>query len=149
MTFGAAVRSALTNYWNFRGRASRSEYWWFFLLTWIVERCVVGVTALINAQAIPWIAGAALLVLLGGASIALFIPALSLAVRRLHDVDRSGVWLLVPPAFFALLAAFIVVFERPVDGRVAFIWLAIPTLRVLIWHCTKGSSEPNEYGDPT
>ena len=81
MDFVSSVKRNLTTraYADFSGRASRSEYWWFYLFT------VIATAA----------AGA-----LGGqvgnlASIALFLPGLALLVRRLHDVGRSGWWFLI------------------------------------------------------
>ena len=81
MDFVSSVKRNLTTgaYADFSGRASRSEYWWFYLFT------VIATAA----------AGA-----LGGqvgnlASIALFLPGLAVLVRRLHDVGRSGWWFLI------------------------------------------------------
>jgi uncharacterized membrane protein YhaH (DUF805 family) len=100
MSFAAALRSALTQYATFSGRASRSEYWWF-----IVFNVIVGVAAAL---------------LDGGSSdgpvstlsaLALLLPTLAVAVRRLHDTDRSGwclLFLLVPLVGVIVLIAFLV-----------------------------------------
>ena len=74
-----AVSSVMKSYARFSGRATRSEYWWFYLF-WIIA---VLVTGMINENL------AALVVL------ALLLPSLAVGVRRLHDIGKSGWWLLV------------------------------------------------------
>lgn len=78
MNFMESVRTCLQKYIDFNGRASRSEYWWFVLLTF----------ALGFIPVIGWIA-----------RLVLLLPSLSVQVRRLHDMGRSAWWLLllVPP----------------------------------------------------
>lgn len=69
-----------------RGRASRSEYW-FSILFNILVYIVIGVLVAIVGD------GLSFLTPLYG--LATFIPTITIAVRRLHDSDKSGVWLLV------------------------------------------------------
>lgn len=77
--FGKAVSLFFKNYVNFSGRASKSEYWWGFLFNMIMFFPL----GLISSVIPP----------LGGlCSIALMIPGIALAVRRLHDVGKSGAW---------------------------------------------------------
>ena len=78
MGFSESIKVCLGKYLDFNGRASRSEYWWFVLLTFLIRFIPI----------IGWIAG-----------LALILPSLSVQVRRLHDMDRSAWWLLllVPP----------------------------------------------------
>ncbi|MBU2712785.1 DUF805 domain-containing protein [Zooshikella harenae] len=81
----------LKKYAVFEGRARRKEYWLFFLFTTIIS-IILGVLdnvfGLISADA-----GVGLL---GGIySLAVFIPGLAVTVRRLHDTDRSGWWILI------------------------------------------------------
>jgi uncharacterized membrane protein YhaH (DUF805 family) len=69
----------------FEGRAGRAEYWWFVLAN-ILLSIVLSVLA----------RGAGLFAFLSFVvSIALLVPSLAAAVRRLHDTDRSGWWLLI------------------------------------------------------
>jgi uncharacterized membrane protein YhaH (DUF805 family) len=79
MGFVEAVQSGLRNYVNFTGRASRSEFWWFFLF-YIV---IVIVGTIIHP------------ILSSVASLALILPYLAVGARRLHDIGRSGWWLLL------------------------------------------------------
>src|SRR5947207_3501502 len=88
MTFGQAISSGFQNYVNFSGRASRSAYWYWMLfgvLTSIVSK-VLDLTLFPDLDASP------IYSLVG---LALFLPGLSVAVRRLHDLDRTGWWLLI------------------------------------------------------
>lgn len=73
MDFITAIKTCFTKYFDFKGRARRSEYWWFVLLNVIIG-CI---------PVIGWI------------SILLIIPGLAVAVRRLHDIGRSGWWYLL------------------------------------------------------
>ena len=101
MTLGQSIASCLKNYFTFSGRASRSEYWWFFLAVMIIN-------LILN---ITWQAGFAdenstqdssnplnsLFALL------VFIPLLAAGWRRMHDTGKPG-WLLLLPALISLVA---------------------------------------------
>jgi uncharacterized membrane protein YhaH (DUF805 family) len=79
MDFVTAVTTCLKKYVEFDGRARRSEYWWYILFYIIV----ISIAYAINVN-------------LGGiASLALLLPTLGAAVRRLHDIGRSGWWILI------------------------------------------------------
>lgn len=84
MSFMDAVKSVLTQYVGFSGRARRSEYWWFVVFEILVS---------IVAGIIDRIIGTQLVGLL--ASLALLLPALAVSIRRLHDTGRTGWWLLI------------------------------------------------------
>jgi uncharacterized membrane protein YhaH (DUF805 family) len=79
-----AVRSVLTKYADFSGRARRSEYWWFYLAY---------ILASIVASLIDQAIGFPLFQIILG--LGLLIPSLAVGVRRLHDTGRSGWWLLI------------------------------------------------------
>ena len=85
MSFQDAVRICLTQkYVDFSGRARRSEYWWYALFSAIVQAVVNALDRGLGSQ------------ILGGlVSLALLLPSLAVAVRRLHDTGRSGWWLLL------------------------------------------------------
>ena len=84
MNFPTAVRTALGKYAVFSGRARRSEYWWFTLFNILVSAVADAIT-LATHSSVP-----TLLV-----TLALFLPALGVTVRRLHDTGRSGWWVLI------------------------------------------------------
>lgn len=75
------------HYVDFNGRASRKQYWMFVLFYFILS-LVVGIIGSILGDTVNKI----LTVLL---TLALFLPSLSIGVRRLHDTDRSGWWYLI------------------------------------------------------
>jgi uncharacterized membrane protein YhaH (DUF805 family) len=75
----------LERYAKFDGRARRAEYWWFVLANIIV---FVLLAVLANVSSV-------FLLLYVAYAIAMFIPSIAVAIRRLHDTDRSGWWLLV------------------------------------------------------
>ena len=78
LTFSESIKTCLSKYIDFNGRASRSEYWWFVLLGFGLSFIPV----------IGWIL-----------RLVILLPSLAVQVRRLHDMDRSAWWLLllVPP----------------------------------------------------
>ena len=96
MGFMDAVKICLNKYVDFKGRASRSEFWWFFLfniLVQIVATILDGILGMGGPQSIGLIAPIA--------SLALLLPAIAVGVRRLHDRDMSGWWMLI--MFFPLI----------------------------------------------
>jgi uncharacterized membrane protein YhaH (DUF805 family) len=109
MTFTEAVKAVYSDYANFSGRARRSEYWW-----WALYMLITGVVlALIDGGG----------VLSGLWSLAHLLPGLGVAVRRLHDIDRSGWWFLV-----GLI---------PLVGAIVLI----------VFFATRGTPGPNRFGE--
>ena len=99
VTFKQAVKNGLNNYINFNGRATRSEFWLFILFTYLLQ---FGVAALNFIGAIPLFARKSeitflmalpFLIVDFALAIAIIIPMVSIAVRRLHDIERSGKWM--------------------------------------------------------
>jgi uncharacterized membrane protein YhaH (DUF805 family) len=93
VSFAAAVRSVLSQYVQFGGRARRAEYWWFVLFT-----VLVGIVASILDIALGTdfdgsVTSSGVFNLI--VNLALVLPSLAVAVRRLHDTDRSGWWILI------------------------------------------------------
>lgn len=108
----------LQHYADFTGRARRSEYWYFVLFNFIVSILIglsLGVIAgLLNVPALVYLAYLW--------SLAVFIPSLAVSVRRLHDIGRSGWWLLL--SLIPLVGAII----------------------LIIWYCTDSQPGANQYG---
>ncbi|MDR3210353.1 MAG: DUF805 domain-containing protein [Planctomycetota bacterium] len=84
-----AYRDFWTNYFNFGGRTSRGSFWWFILCNILV---VVVICALLMLLLGPEIT-TTLASLYGLATV---IPGIAISVRRLHDIGRSGWWVLLP-----------------------------------------------------
>jgi uncharacterized membrane protein YhaH (DUF805 family) len=85
VSFPDAVRSVVVeNYFNFQTRARRSEYWWYALAAALLNIIARFIDQAIGVQIVAGLLGLALL-----------LPGLGVAVRRLHDTGRSGFWLLI------------------------------------------------------
>ena len=82
MSFGEAIKSVFSKYATFSGRARRSEFWYFFLLNFII--CFV----LGFIPVLSWVSGLW--------SLAILIPFVAVTVRRFHDIGKSGWYYLVP-----------------------------------------------------
>ena len=119
LTFGQAIKEVISKYATFQGRSRRSEYWWFSLFLTLLALVfflpVILVPLWYSSKGIDiyetdmWpMALSGLLVLLGSlVFLALIIPGLTVQVRRLHDVGRSGwwvVWSVVAAIAFEILA---------------------------------------------
>jgi uncharacterized membrane protein YhaH (DUF805 family) len=118
MGFTEAISSGFRNYVSFAGRAARSEFWFWFLFTVLVS-IAAGILDFVISG------GGRLSPISGLASLALFLPGLAVSVRRLHDTDRSGWWILL--------------ILIPLIGAIV----------LLIWYCTRGTPDPNRFGpDP-
>ncbi len=108
MNFFDAIKAGFVGYVDFHSRASRPEYW-YWVLFGIIAGAVLGAIDVRLQVAF---------------SLATLLPGLSLSVRRLHDIGRSGWWLLIAFA--------------PLIGIVL----------LLIWACKRGEDGVNEYGPP-
>ena len=108
---------ALKNYVGFSGRSRRSEYWYFtvfYLVIAIVLSVLDGI--LFGGSAV----GKGTPVLSGLFMLAMLLPSIAVGIRRLHDTDRSGWWLLmglVPLVGVIVLIVFFVQDSKPGDNR--------------------------------
>lgn len=102
MTFADSIRTVYGKYATFSGRAGRPEYWWWFLYMLIGGGIVAAIEMSLGLGygAITSGDGAMSASYQGGPlagiwALAHLLPGLAVAVRRLHDTDRSGWWLLI------------------------------------------------------
>jgi uncharacterized membrane protein YhaH (DUF805 family) len=115
MGFTEAISSGFRNYVNFSGRALRSEFWY-----WVLFAIIVSVVAkVIDLVLFPSSDISPINSLVG---LALFLPGLGVSVRRLHDIDRTGWWILL--VLIPLIGAII----------------------LIIWYCQKGTPGANRFG---
>lgn len=101
-------------YAAFEGRAGRAEYWWFVLANILVSialQAIAGASDALGILSIIW-------------SLGLLIPGLAVAIRRLHDTNRSGWWLLISLV--------------PLVGVIVLI----------VFLATEGDPGANQYGNP-
>jgi uncharacterized membrane protein YhaH (DUF805 family) len=119
MGFGEAISSGFSNYVNFSARAARSEFWY-----WVLFAILLAIVANIIDAMIVGI-GTGFSPISTIVSLGLLLPNIAMQVRRLHDLDRTGWWILI-----ALI---------PIIG---IIWL-------IVWYASKGTDGSNQYGpDP-
>jgi len=114
-----AVAHCLTNWRNFKGRASRSEFWWFFLFLLPVAFTtdVLGKVSDAAVGAVPsWLMFVVFLI-----TTYLQICFFAVAARRLHDTNRSGWWQLI-----------------------SFTVIGIPIL--IFFYCQRGDESSNSFG---
>ena len=96
VSFGEAVQLFFSNYVNFTGRSSRGAYWWWVLAALLINivLSIIDVGILGMAEFQPFSNLFAL---------ATLIPGIALGVRRLHDVGRTGWWLLIALTVIGIL----------------------------------------------
>lgn len=122
-----AYKRFFSNYANFEGRANRAEYWWVVLWNVIITLfCLfLGAMAASSRDYTLMIFGVFLIGIYGIYSLATIIPSISLTVRRLHDIDKTG-WLCL-------------------IGLIPY----IGGLIVLVLTLLEGTKGPNRYGEPS
>ena len=115
MSFGESVKTCFQKYVTFKGRARRSEYWWFWLLNLIVSivtlelwllNLIVSIVTLVLDYKLDMINiefGIGALALSGLYTLIVFLPSLAVSVRRLHDTGHSGWYYLL--TFIPILGA--------------------------------------------
>ena len=135
--FQSALQT-LKKYAQFKGRASREEFWCFFAFVIIVD-AIAGIIGLLfgASGALPGLVG-----------LLLIIPQIAVAVRRLHDLGRSGRELVVPCIMLAVLP--IAFAFRGILPKIVALGLLGLTLIVfanlLLLFIKKGGTIPNRYG---
>ncbi|MFW2177172.1 MULTISPECIES: DUF805 domain-containing protein [unclassified Moraxella] len=107
------VKKCLQNYANFNGRARRKEYWYFYLFFIMIYILLAVVDGMLGTDGI----------LVGIGMLAFMIPNLATSARRLHDINKSGWWVLISII--------------PFVGILLLVWLATDT-----------KPEPNQWGLP-
>lgn len=117
MNFQEAIQSGFRNYVTFSGRAPRSEFWY-----WVLFEVLVSIVAsIVDVAIFPFSDVSPLNAIV---SIALFLPSLAVSVRRLHDIDRTGWWVLISLTIIGIVL-------------------------LIVWNCLRGTIGPNRFGpDP-
>ena len=118
MDFQTSVKTCFNKYATFSGRASRSEYWFFYLftiiasiVTWIIDTMLLGYSSEDT--------GAISLIF----QIIIILPSIAVGARRLHDIGKSGWWQLIMITIIGLIP-------------------------LIIWWATEGTKKNNSYGKP-
>lgn len=84
MDFMTAVKHCFNNYFVIDGRAQRSQYWWYALFTFIVAIVATGLDTVIGFPILYMIF-----------ALGTLAPSICVGIRRMHDKDKSGWWLLI------------------------------------------------------
>jgi len=172
MTFSDAVKTCFAKYVTFSGRASRAEYWWFFLFIVLADIAASAIdwqffTSVVSVEtdtstSITATSNQPVTSLVG---LVLFLPHLTVAWRRMHDSGRSGLYALLPILLITGAVATLVFGIGLADmfasgGRFDILFtkltllLLIPTLIILVlspllvlWWLTRPSQPgANAYG---
>jgi len=97
MSFAESVKTVLSKYATFSGRAQRSEYWWWWLFVAVVAVALSLVDAALGLHVsdakVNGVQVTGLLTLVFG--LAVLVPGIAVTFRRLHDTGRSGWWWLL------------------------------------------------------
>ncbi len=88
--FGEAIKLYFQNYVNFNGRSTRSEYWFATLFIFIVGFCVGMIEGMLSLTT-----GTDIEIFSKLLELAFMIPSLAIGIRRLHDIGKSGTWVLL------------------------------------------------------
>lgn len=102
--------AALKKYAEFSGRARRSEYWYFTLFYLLIYIGLIIVDSIVGLTGDTGVGILSALFALG-----MLIPSLAVSVRRLHDTDRSGWWLLI--AFLPIVGAIVLLVFMVQDSQ--------------------------------
>lgn len=153
MGFKAAVRTCISKWITFSGRAPRSEYWWFMLANILLYVLLMvlggglafGLGSLGGGSAM----GIITVIILAVPILFLFIASLSAMVRRLHDRNLSGWWYV---GLIALSAAQGGVGAFDPGGIMSLVFTGlyvVGSIALLVVLCLKGTAGENRFGsDP-
>ena len=143
-TFKEAIITCVQEkYVSFKGRASRSEYWYFILFYALISTAAsLADKALLHGMGIlPMIV-----------SLGLMLPTWAVSFRRMHDLGKSGWWIAGFSILFGTLNALFVVSTQTnlIPGAIlnlcALLFLGT-LIWLIIWLARKGDPQPNKYGD--
>jgi uncharacterized membrane protein YhaH (DUF805 family) len=156
MGFGQAITHVLKNYVNFRGRATRSEFWWFSLFMVIVYVVLLIMSSVgIATSADPQLWGPLAQVGSTGTLVwflATIIPVSAVWFRRLHDSNKSGWWyvLTIMSGFGGLVFVVLSALQNQVAftvGMVLGLTSGIGGIVLLIFALLPSTPGPNRYGE--
>lgn len=156
MSFGQAIKHVFRNYANFRGRASRSEFWWFYLFMTIVSGALyaismVGIATSPDPQRWGLLAQVGIILTIVW-FLATILPVSAVWFRRLHDSNKSGWWYILPivSGFFGFALFALSALQNQVlfaAGAVLGLVSGLAGILLLIFALLPGTPGPNRYGE--
>ena len=150
MSWAQSNESVALNFGNTKGRAARSEYWWFFL-TWVI---FVSILSLFQAFFLEYMFSLYELssAINTGIGYAAFAAFYAVTVRRLHDTNRSGIWFFLP-IILAFMPLFLAIFDLLGVKMMSdnFFLLYIPSgiayIVLFVFTVLPGDKNKNKYGE--
>ena len=171
MTFLEAVKQCLRKYGDFGGRATRAEFWWWQVFGWIGGLIAGAIDASISSFPGPEFATFAPFGAIFG--LAILLPGLAVQARRLHDIGRTGWWILVWLGIYFLgllplvvggIITIVRIFSSDsgsagadpgsyipliVGGAIMLLVFVAVTIWWIVWLARQGQTGPNRFGpDP-
>ena len=149
MSWKQSNESVMANFGNTKGRAARSEYWWFFL-TWLIFASILSLFQVFFLEAMfsLYEISSAIDTGLGYAGLALFY---AVTVRRLHDTNRSAIWFFLP-LILAIMPPFVAIFDL-IDAKIFLdnFWLlyipaGVAYIVLFVFTVLPGDRNKNKYG---
>ena len=118
MDFQTSIKTCFNKFAVFSGRASRSEFWFFVLFGFLGGIITIIIDVMILGY--PYEENGPINLIF---SVAIIIPSIAVAARRLHDINKTGWWQLL--------------------------WITIiGGILLIIWHATEGENKKNKFGPP-
>ena len=118
MNFQTSIKTCFNKFAVFSGRASRSEFWFFVLFGFLGGIIAIIIDVMILGY--PYEENGPINLIF---SVAIIIPSIAVAARRLHDINKTGWWQLL--------------------------WITIiGGILLIIWHATEGENKKNKFGPP-
>jgi uncharacterized membrane protein YhaH (DUF805 family) len=159
--FMSGYVNAMRRYFEFSGRSSRSEFWFYVLLYVVIYIVASILDAIIFGRNAGGVA-----VLTSLVALVHLVPSISVSVRRLHDIDRTGWWILlgfVPAVAMVVLlgGSMFMMFAGGGDEPQAAGWAAMGVsmlivclialavaIVLIVFYCTPGTAGANRFGPP-
>ena len=137
MSFAEALSSVFTNYFNFSGRARRTEYWLFTLFNFFIGIILGALQTFVSSD---------LEIISIIYSVAIFFPSLAVTVRRLHDTGRSGWFIFLPILPYVIGVVLFVISGIEAILYIFIALFAVMTIIYLVWLFTDSQPGTNQYG---
>ena len=149
------AKRPIQNYAQFSGRASRPEFWWFFLATIVAGIVARIVDSILGIHLVGPIGPLYILLCL-----AIIVPSIAVSIRRLHDTGRPGWWILLPlvPYILAIILGGAAMMGGAASGSamgvgagvglaMIFMLLALVCgILLIVFYCQAGTPGDNQYG---
>jgi uncharacterized membrane protein YhaH (DUF805 family) len=139
MNITESIKTCFQKYAIFNGRAKRSEYWYFFLFGFISAVSL----SILDMALFPTNENGVLGLIF---TLITFIPFISAACRRLHDINRSGWWQMLP--YGIMFAGLILSLISETLLAVGIVAGVVAAIILVFWLASPGENSKNRFGSP-